>query len=36
MGGGEPTRGGMMFGDWRPAGPGTVGSGIIKAVCNRG
>jgi hypothetical protein len=36
MGGGEPTRGGMMFGDWRAAWPGTVGSGIIKAVCNRG
>jgi hypothetical protein len=36
MGGGEPTRGGMTFGDWKPAAPGTVGSGIIRAVCNRG
>jgi hypothetical protein len=36
MGGGEPTRGGMMFGDWMAVAPGTVGSGIIKAVCNRG
>jgi hypothetical protein len=36
MGSGEPTRGGMMFGDWMAVAPGTVGSSIIKAVCNRG
>ncbi|WP_156901638.1 surface-adhesin E family protein [Azohydromonas australica] len=35
MGGGDPTRGGMVFGDWMTAGPGTVGGGITKAVCNR-
>ena len=36
MGGGEPTRGGMMFGDWMAIAPGTVGSSLSKAVCNRG
>jgi hypothetical protein len=35
MGGGEPTRGGMVFGDWMTTAPGTVGGGIIRAVCNR-
>jgi hypothetical protein len=35
MGGSDPTRGGMVFGDWTTAGPGTVGSGITRAVCNR-
>ncbi|WP_043459254.1 surface-adhesin E family protein [Azohydromonas australica] len=34
MGGGHPTRGGMVFGDWMTSGPGTVGGGITKAVCN--
>ncbi|WP_298232958.1 surface-adhesin E family protein [uncultured Azohydromonas sp.] len=35
MGGGDPTRGGMVFGDWMTAGPGTVGGHITKVVCNR-
>jgi hypothetical protein len=35
MGGGDPTRGGMLVGDWMTAGPGTVGNGIVRAVCNR-
>jgi hypothetical protein len=33
MGGGEPTRGGMTFGDWAAVAPGTVGAGIVKAAC---
>jgi hypothetical protein len=35
MDGGDPTRGGMLFGDWMAAGPGTVGGGILRAACNR-
>jgi hypothetical protein len=35
MGGGEPTRGGMVFGDWAAAGPRTVGGSLIKAACTR-
>jgi hypothetical protein len=35
MGGGEPTRGGMVFGGWGITGPGTGGGGITKAMCNR-
>jgi hypothetical protein len=35
MGGGEPTRGGMVFGDWAAATPGTVGGRIISAACAR-
>lgn len=35
MGGGDPTRGGMVFGDWVSAAPGTVGGGLTRAVCNR-
>jgi hypothetical protein len=36
MGRGDPTRGGMVFGDWMTAEPGTVVGAITKAVCNRG
>ncbi|MDZ5461607.1 surface-adhesin E family protein [Azohydromonas lata] len=36
MGGDEPTRGGMTFGDWMAVAPGTVGGSLSKAVCNRG
>ena len=35
MGGGDPKRGGMVFGHSITTGPGMVGSGITKAVCNR-
>ena len=35
LGGGEPTRGGMVFGDWAAAAPGTVGGRIISAACAR-
>ncbi|WP_157270590.1 surface-adhesin E family protein [Azohydromonas aeria] len=35
MGGGQPTRGGMVFGDWAVAAPGTVGGRIISAACAR-
>lgn len=35
MGEGEPTRGGMVFGDWAAVPPGTVGRRIISAACAR-
>jgi hypothetical protein len=35
MGTSDLTRGGMVFGKWMTAGPGTVGGGLTKAVCSR-